>query len=91
MADDFNTIKKAKDLQVGERIQEILQEPPDVINWTSRVSSIVNNWQCIEWSPKLGFYSAVVSSGRVITSPDVINWTVRVKKLIPEMEGSNNE
>lgn len=39
----------------------------------------VNNWMGVAWSPTLGLFAAVASSGthRVMTSPDGTNWTVR--------------
>ena len=49
--------------------------------WTIRASAADNQWRSVCWSPELGLFCAVASSGagnRVMTSPDGINWTIRV-------------
>ena len=54
---------------------------PDGTNWTIRVSPEDNDWRGIAWSPELGLFAAVATTGtddRVMTSPDGINWTIRV-------------
>ncbi len=43
-------------------------------------SAVDNAWRCICWSPELGIFAAVATTGtgnRVMTSPDGINWTSR--------------
>jgi hypothetical protein len=52
-----------------------------VSEWTSKNAAAENSWQSVCWSPELGLFCAVASSGtgsRVMTSPDGINWTIRV-------------
>ena len=52
-----------------------------VSNWTIRVSAADNNWHSVCWSPELGLFAAVATSGvgnRVMTSPNGIDWTIRV-------------
>ncbi len=47
--------------------------------WTTRTTNS-NNWNAVCWSPKLGIFCAVATSGtnnRVMTSPDGIIWTTR--------------
>lgn len=49
-------------------------------DWISRTPAAANTWTCVEWSPELGIFCAVASSGtanRVMTSPDGITWTAR--------------
>jgi hypothetical protein len=52
------------------------------INWTLRTSPADNGWIFVDWSPQLGLFVAIASTGvgtgdRVMTSPDGITWTVR--------------
>jgi hypothetical protein len=47
--------------------------------WISSVSGANNNWRSVCWSPELGLFCAVASSGssnRVMTSPDGAAWTL---------------
>ena len=49
-------------------------------DWISRTAAAANSWTCVEWSPELGIFCAIASSGtnnRVMTSPDGITWTAR--------------
>jgi hypothetical protein len=49
-------------------------------NWITRTSAANNDWRQIVWSPQLGIFVAVASSGtgnRVMTSPNGITWTTR--------------
>ena len=49
-------------------------------NWTIRTSAADNSWYSVCWSPELGLFVAVASSGtgnRVMTSPDGVTWTIR--------------
>jgi len=49
-------------------------------NWTIRTSAVDNDWLSVCWSPELGLFCAVASTGtgnRVMTSPDGITWTIR--------------
>jgi hypothetical protein len=51
-----------------------------VSNWISRTSPENNAWSSVCWSPELGLFVAVATSGsgnRVMTSPDGLNWTSR--------------
>ena len=51
-----------------------------VTTWTIRTSAADNNWGNICWSPELGLFCDVASSGTgngVMTSPDGITWTTR--------------
>ena len=51
-----------------------------VTTWTTRASAADNNWWGVCWSPELGIFCAVSTSGsgnRVMTSPDGITWTTR--------------
>ena len=52
-----------------------------VSNWTIRVSAEDNDWRSVCWSPELGLFAAVATTGvgnRVMTSPNGIDWTIRV-------------
>jgi len=50
-----------------------------VKTWTARSASEANSWNSVTWSPELGLFVAVSSSGtnQVMTSPDGITWTAR--------------
>jgi hypothetical protein len=53
---------------------------PDGVTWTSQTSAADNAWRSVAWSPELGLFCAVASSGtgdRVMTSPDGVTWTLR--------------
>lgn len=52
---------------------------PDGATWTLRTSPQLNSWNSVAWSPELGLFVAVASTGtnRVMTSPDGINWILR--------------
>ena len=57
-----------------------LSAAPFLSRWTTRTSAADNNWLGVTWSPELGLFCAVASSGtgdRVMTSPDGIVWTSR--------------
>ena len=48
--------------------------------WLSTVTPSNNTWLSVAWSPELGIFCAVSTTGtldRVMTSPDGINWTAR--------------
>ena len=52
--------------------------------WTSRISSVANNWQSICWAPELSLFCAVASSGtgdRIMTSPDGIKWSTQTSPV----------
>lgn len=49
-------------------------------SWATRTSAADNNWNSLCWSPELGIFCAVASTGtdnRVMTSPDGITWTIQ--------------
>ena len=46
---------------------------PDGTNWTQRTVP-AKNWTDVTWSPALGLFCAVASSGEIITSDDGITW-----------------
>lgn len=49
-------------------------------NWFSRTTGADNSWTAVAWSPALGMFAAVSSTGtgnRVMTSYDGITWTAR--------------
>ncbi len=48
-----------------------------VDTWTSRTQAVNSAWDAIAWSPSLGLFAAVSSSGLVMTSPEGTNWTAR--------------
>ena len=51
-----------------------------VSTWTTQRSAADNGWRGVAWSPQLGLFAAVASTGtgnRVMTSPDGVTWTVR--------------
>ncbi|NDD52721.1 hypothetical protein EBZ39_02375, partial [bacterium] len=57
-----------------------------VSSWTTRASAASNTWSGVVWSPELGLFVAVSSSGTsdgVMTSPDGINWTTRATATNP--------
>jgi len=50
-----------------------------VTTWTTRTSTADNTWNSVCWSPELGLFCAVASTGtnRVMTSPNGITWTAQ--------------
>ena len=61
----------------------------DDLAWTARAAAEANGWRDVCWSPELGIFVAVASSGtnRVMTSPDGITWTARSAASASAWEG----
>jgi hypothetical protein len=49
------------------------------LTWETHTAAEANSWQDVVWSPELGLFVAVATTGtnRVMTSPDGFTWTAR--------------
>lgn len=74
----WNDIAYHDGLFVAVGANDAVMTSPDGITWTSRTTSVDNDWRSVTYGDGLFVATAMTGTGnRVMTSPDGIAWTVR--------------